>query len=180
MSSRTTNEAAAEASASAVASARLPSFAEALRVWWRIGLLSFGGPAGQIALLDTVSRGRAYLGLVKGAWLDRLGIRDPRPLAALRESVAIVRALLAGDDSGVAGERFTLVPGTTLAYPRFREAVPLLVGTWGRATASWAGTVADEVKVGGAGLRGASEKVVDRGRHSVHGHLAYRQGLKRA
>ncbi|MDO9713665.1 chromate efflux transporter [Paracraurococcus lichenis] len=31
--------------------ARLPSFAEALRVWLRIGLLSFGGPAGQIALL---------------------------------------------------------------------------------------------------------------------------------
>ena len=30
---------------------RLPSFAEAFRVWLRIGLLSFGGPAGQIALL---------------------------------------------------------------------------------------------------------------------------------
>jgi chromate transporter len=28
-----------------------PSFAEALRVWARIGLLSFGGPAGQIALM---------------------------------------------------------------------------------------------------------------------------------
>lgn len=28
-----------------------PSFAQALRVWFRIGCLSFGGPAGQIALL---------------------------------------------------------------------------------------------------------------------------------
>ena len=28
-----------------------PTFAEALRVWARIGLLSFGGPAGQIALM---------------------------------------------------------------------------------------------------------------------------------
>lgn len=28
-----------------------PSFAEARKVWWRIGLLSFGGPAGQIALI---------------------------------------------------------------------------------------------------------------------------------
>jgi len=45
--------------------------------------------AGQIAVLDTVSGGRAYLGLVKGAWLDRLGIHEPRPLRALRESVAI-------------------------------------------------------------------------------------------
>ncbi len=26
-------------------------FADALRVWGRIGLLSFGGPAGQIALM---------------------------------------------------------------------------------------------------------------------------------
>jgi 5,10-methylenetetrahydromethanopterin reductase len=106
--------------------------------------------AGQIAMLDTVSRGRAYLGLAKGAWLDRLGIDERRPLAALGEAVAIVRALLAGDDAGVAGDRFSLSPGTTLAYPRFREAVPLLVGTWGRATAAWAGTVADELKIGGS------------------------------
>jgi len=28
-----------------------PTFSEALRVWWRIGLLSFGGPAAQIALM---------------------------------------------------------------------------------------------------------------------------------
>ena len=29
----------------------MPSFAQAFRVWTRIGLLSFGGPAGQIAML---------------------------------------------------------------------------------------------------------------------------------
>ncbi len=28
-----------------------PSFIEARKIWWRIGLLSFGGPAGQIALI---------------------------------------------------------------------------------------------------------------------------------
>jgi 5,10-methylenetetrahydromethanopterin reductase len=106
--------------------------------------------AGQTALLDAVSGGRAYVGLAKGAWLDRLGIEEDRPLAALQEAVAIVRALLAGDTSGVAGERFTLEPGTELAYPRVRADVPLLVGTWGRETARWAGTVADELKVGGS------------------------------
>jgi 5,10-methylenetetrahydromethanopterin reductase len=105
--------------------------------------------AGQIAMLDAVSEGRAYLGLAKGAWLDRLGLEEPRPLAALQEAMAIVRALLAGDTSGVDGERFTLVPGTALEYPRVRDEVPLLIGTWGRETARWAGTVADEVKVGG-------------------------------
>ena len=105
--------------------------------------------AGQIAMLDQVSGGRAYLGLAKGAWLDRLGFAEKRPLAALREAVAIVRALLAGDATGVDGERFVLAPGTSLAYPRVRDAVPLTIGTWGRETARWAGTVADEVKIGG-------------------------------
>ena len=67
--------------------------------------------AGQTAMLDLVSGGRAYLGLVKGAWLDRLGLEDGRPLLALQEAVEIVRKLLAGDTSGVRGERFTLEPG---------------------------------------------------------------------
>lgn len=31
-----------------------PGFAEALAVWWRIGWLSFGGPAGQIALMHRI------------------------------------------------------------------------------------------------------------------------------
>jgi 5,10-methylenetetrahydromethanopterin reductase len=105
--------------------------------------------AGQIAMLDSVSGGRAYLGLAKGAWLDRLGIEEQRPLAALREAVEMVRALLAGDAAGVEGARFRLEPGTVLAYPRVRDRVPLLIGTWGRETARWAGTVADELKIGG-------------------------------
>ena len=106
--------------------------------------------AGQIAMVDAVSGGRAFLGLAKGAWLDRLGIEEERPLAALRDAVAIVNALLAGDESGVVGERFTLAPGTALSYPRVREAVPLLIGSWGRDTVRWAGTVADELKLGGS------------------------------
>jgi 5,10-methylenetetrahydromethanopterin reductase len=105
--------------------------------------------AGQIATLDSVSGGRAYLGLAKGAWLDRLGIDEPRPLDALREAVQVIEALLTGDETGVAGKRFTLAPATTLAYPRVRNHVPLLIGTWGRETARWAGMVAGEVKIGG-------------------------------
>jgi len=106
--------------------------------------------AGQTAMLDLVSGGRAYLGLVKGAWLDRLGLTEERPLTALREAVEIVQKLLAGDTSGVRGQRFTLDPGTALAYDRVRPSVPLLVGTWGKKTAAWAGTVADELKIGGS------------------------------
>ncbi|MDI1342812.1 MAG: chromate transporter, partial [Pseudolabrys sp.] len=31
-----------------------PSFGEALKVWFKIGCLSFGGPAGQIALMHRI------------------------------------------------------------------------------------------------------------------------------
>ena len=106
--------------------------------------------AGQIATLDSVSGGRAFLGLAKGAWLDKLGIEEERPLAALREAVAVITALLAGDEAGFAGERFTLEPGTALSYPRERDSMPLMIGTWGPQTARWAGTVADELKLGGS------------------------------
>ena len=106
--------------------------------------------AGQTAFLDSVSGGRAYLGLVKGAWLDKLGLEEERPLTALREAVEIVTKLLAGDPSGVEGERFRLEPGTVLAYERERQRVPLLIGTWGRCTTAWAGAVADELKLGGS------------------------------
>lgn len=105
--------------------------------------------AGQIATLDLVSGGRAYLGLAKGAWLDQVGVQEERPLAGLREAVRVVEKLLSGDDSGVDGKRFRLAAGTTLAYRRERPRVPLMIGSWGRQTIAWAGTVADEVKIGG-------------------------------
>ena len=105
--------------------------------------------AGQTAMLDLASGGRAYLGLVKGAWLDLLGLRDTDSIGALREAVEIVTKLLRGDASGVQGERFQLEPGVALAYQRVRDHVPLLIGTWGERTTAWAGSVADEVKIGG-------------------------------
>ncbi len=105
--------------------------------------------AGQVAALDLASNGRAFLGLVTGSWLDRLGLEEERPLTRLREAVEIVRRLLAGDESGFAGERFTLAPGARLAYPPLRRAVPLMLGTWSPRAARYAAEHADEVKIGG-------------------------------
>lgn len=105
--------------------------------------------AGQLAALDAASGGRAYLGLVRGSWLEMLGIEQQRPLTALREAVEVVRRLLCGDDSGFAGERFSLAPGARLRYTPLRPEVPLLIGTWGEKTAALAGEVADELKIGG-------------------------------
>jgi 5,10-methylenetetrahydromethanopterin reductase len=106
--------------------------------------------AGQIAALDLASNGRAYLGLARGAWLERIGIQPARPVRALREAAEIVRLLLARDSGGYRGEIFSVAPRTTLQFKVQRSRVPLLIGTWSPKTAALAGEIADEVKIGGS------------------------------
>lgn len=105
--------------------------------------------AGQVAALDLASEGRAFLGLAAGAWLDRLGLEQRKPLTAIRETWEIVRRLLADDCSGFAGGLFSLAPGNGLAYEPRRAKVPLLVGTWSPRLTAFAAAEADELKLGG-------------------------------
>ena len=106
--------------------------------------------AGQVAALDAVSGGRAYAGLVAGAWMDRIGVTRTRPARALRECVEVVRRLLAGDGSGYEGEVFRLDEGVRLQYPVHRSEVPVLVGGWGPRVVAVAAECADELKLGGS------------------------------
>jgi 5,10-methylenetetrahydromethanopterin reductase len=105
--------------------------------------------AGQTAALDLASGGRAFLGLAAGAWLDALGLEQPRTVATLAEAWEVVSRLLAGDRSGFAGEVFRLAPGAGLAYAPQRERVPLLVGTWSPRLTAFAAERAAELKLGG-------------------------------
>jgi 5,10-methylenetetrahydromethanopterin reductase len=105
--------------------------------------------ANQLHILDTVSGGRAYLGLARGAWLDAAGIAQQRPLRRLREAADVVRLLFSGDDRGYRGEIFQLEPGVRLAYRPAREDVDLLLGAWGPMGIALAGELASEVKIGG-------------------------------
>jgi len=106
--------------------------------------------AGQTAALDRASHGRAFLGLAAGAWLESLGIEQHAPAEAVREAWEVVRRLLAGDEEGFAGGRFSLPPGARLRYALARDRVPLLVGTWSRRLAAVAGACAQELKAGGS------------------------------
>jgi 5,10-methylenetetrahydromethanopterin reductase len=106
--------------------------------------------AGQIAVLDHLSRGRAYLGLARGAWLDAVGVAQARPVDAVRDAAQIVRRLLAGDAVGYRGRVFRLAPGARLEQRVLRPSVPLLVGAWGPRMCALAGEIADELKVGGS------------------------------
>lgn len=105
--------------------------------------------AGQVAALDLASGGRAYVGLTRGAWLDRVGVQPRRPLRAMGEAIEVIRRLLRGDESEFPGEIFPLTAGTRLQYPRARSEIDVLLGTWGPRGLALAGRAADQVKLGG-------------------------------
>ncbi len=64
--------------------------------------------AGNIALIDEMSQGRAYLGLARGAWLDFVGMEPKRPITALREAMECVQHLLSRSTQPYHGEIFRL------------------------------------------------------------------------
>lgn len=105
--------------------------------------------AGLAAALDQASDGRAYIGLARGSWLDRLGLTGNRPVSDLRAAAAHVFALLGGDGTGIPDGPFPLAAGTRLSYPVRRPRPPLLLGVWGPRGLAMAGEIADEVKIGG-------------------------------
>ncbi|WP_432514760.1 LLM class flavin-dependent oxidoreductase [Kineococcus sp. SYSU DK001] len=106
--------------------------------------------AGQIAYLDHLSGGRAFYGIVRGAWLDQLRLDTRRSMTAVRDTVAIVSSLLAASGEGHEGKVHGLAPKTAPYYPVLRPHVPLMVGTWSPQLAAFAGERADEVQVGGS------------------------------
>ena len=105
--------------------------------------------AGNIALLDEASEGRAYLGLARGAWLDFVGVEPQRPVAALREALECVRHLLAQSKEPYRGEIFQLAGGDALRWNILRPNIPLLLGSWGVQTIRACIQHISEIKIGG-------------------------------
>ncbi len=106
--------------------------------------------AGQAAVLDLVSEGRSYLGLVRGSWLDKVGVDTPRSAQTLRETTEVVQHLLNRKTEAYQGQIFKIEAGTTLNYQPLRADIPIMIGTWGKLTAKIAGELAAEVKIGGS------------------------------
>ncbi len=106
--------------------------------------------AGQVAMLDALSGGRAYWGILRGAWLDSIGIEQRKPVQTVREAIGVVRHLLAGKRERFDGDVFRLTEQHALPYDVARADVPLLVGAWGAGLAAVAGELAHEIKIGGS------------------------------
>ena len=105
--------------------------------------------AGNIALIDEASQGRAYLGLARGSWLGFLGLEPQRPVTALREAAECVRHLLRRSKEPYRGEVFSLAGGDSLRWPIRRADLPFLLGTWGAKTYQACRGLFSEVKIGG-------------------------------
>ncbi len=105
--------------------------------------------AGNIALIDQASQGRAYLGLARGSWLDLIGLKPDRPLTAMREALECVRHLLSRSPQAYNGQIFPLAKGAGLRWQGFRADIPFLLGTWGPKTIQTCIQHITEVKIGG-------------------------------
>jgi chromate transporter len=109
-----------------------PTFAEALRVWFKVGCLSFGGPAGQIALMHRIV-------VDEKKWID-----EPRYLHALnfcmllpgpeaQQLATYVGWLLHGGRGGLAAGILFVLPGALVmlglsALYAYGRGVPLIDG----------------------------------------------------
>ena len=102
--------------------------------------------AGNLAVLDEISQGRAYLGIGKGAFLDFLNLDSQKPLTALRESTEIIQSLIRGDRKPYPGKMFSLSESAFLRYKPTRDQIPIIYGTWGFQTSELAGQIADGIK----------------------------------
>jgi len=107
--------------------------------------------AAQTALLDDVAQGGAYIGIARGAWLDDHGVEEIKPaITAIRESIEIIKKLLAGESAGYDGKVYQIAEHVRAPYPLPDGDIPILIGTWGKKLSAVAGEIADEVKIGGS------------------------------
>lgn len=103
--------------------------------------------ASTMATFDEVSGGRALLGLgVGGTGFRELGIAARLPVAALRETVEVVRRLLVGERVTVQGKVVTLQDGK-LQFTPIRKSIPIYFATHGAQVMKLAGELADGVLV---------------------------------
>ena len=108
----------------------MPSFAQAFRVWTRIGLLSFGGPAGQIAMLhkEVVDR-HNWIG--ERRFLHALNFCTLLPGPEAQQLATYLGWLMHGVRGGLAAGLMFVLPGAlvmlalSLIYVLFGD-VPLI------------------------------------------------------
>jgi 5,10-methylenetetrahydromethanopterin reductase len=106
--------------------------------------------AGNIALINDAAGGRAYLGLTRGAWLDRIGVYPERGITAMREALACIRHLLDQNTEPLDGEIFPVKGSHHLRWRIEQNDIPFLLGSWGLETIRKCAGYVQEIKLGGS------------------------------
>ena len=103
-----------------------PTFREALKVWASIGLVSFGGPAGQIALMHRVLVDERKW-ISEGRFLHALNFCMLLPGPEAQQLATYVGWLLHGTRGGIAAGGLFILPGLVVIlslsafYAAFRQ-----------------------------------------------------------
>src|SRR5712691_5739076 len=102
----------------------------------------------EIGALDELARGRARLGIGSGiaSATQRMGLSTERPLAAVRDAITIVRAMLAGEEVTYAGRAFS-ADKARLEYRAPRPNLPLLMAARGEQALALCGKIADGLMI---------------------------------
>ena len=107
-----------------------------------------------MAALDEMSNGRAILGIGTGVKLliENMGVRFEKPLSVMRESVTIIRRLIAGEQVDHRGLSFDIHsvtlgmnPYTLGKFTPIRRSIPIYIGAIGPKMLQLAGEIGDGV-----------------------------------
>lgn len=135
-----------------------PSFGEAMRVWIKVGLLSFGGPAGQIALMhrELVERRRW---ISNGRFLHALNYCMLLPGPEAQQLAIYTGWLLHRAWGGIAAGVLFVLPGALLMgaisaiYVLYGSVPALAAAFYGLKPAVMAIVVSAVLRIGGKALR---------------------------
>src|SRR2546429_5452126 len=102
----------------------------------------------EIGALDELAQGRARLAIGSGiaGSTERLGVSTDRPLAAVRDAITIVRAMLKGEEVNYAGGVFS-AHKVKLEYQALRPDMPLLIAARGEQALALCGKIADGLMI---------------------------------
>jgi 5,10-methylenetetrahydromethanopterin reductase len=102
----------------------------------------------EIGALDELAQGRARLGIGSGiaSATERMGLASDRPLAAARDAIVIVRALLAGEEVDYSGRIFS-ARKAKLEYKPLQPDMPLLMAARGEQALALCGKLADGLMI---------------------------------
>ena len=102
----------------------------------------------EIGALDELAGGRAALGVGSGIGtaVERMGLKYDRPLGAVADTVAIVRAMLRGETADHSGRVFS-AHGAALGFKPPRPQMPILMAARGDRSLALCGRIADGLMI---------------------------------